>query len=46
MYVFQAALQRLTPHAYFELGYKPKMAAAAGITAPDGVELVDMRVRS
>lgn len=41
--IFQAALQRLTPYAYFELGYKPKLAKASGITAPRGTELVDMR---
>lgn len=31
---FQATLKSLTPYAYHELGYKPRMATAAGISKP------------
>lgn len=31
---FQAVLQELTPYAHWELGYKPRLAYAAGIRQP------------
>jgi predicted metal-dependent hydrolase len=39
---FQSALARLSPYAYFELGYRPKSARAAGIRIPEGAALVQM----